>query len=150
MKLPNEIIRGFEIKLRTSSLSEKTIRNYLSDVAHFSSWVITLLGTSEFTSHLTPTIIEKYKSSSLEAAVPARTINRRLSAIRLLGKYLQENGFLSQNPAQSVANVEVSDADTHEQLLAEFKKHLEEQKVSQKTIRNYVSDVRNFLDFARN
>lgn len=148
MQLPNETLQGFQITLRNSSLSDKTIRNYLSDLSHFSTWVATLVGTTNFIPYLSSTIVEKYKSSMSESGAPIRTINRRLSTIRLFGKYLHEQGVLPTNPAGNLSNLDLPEENEHEQLLSEFKKHLEEQKVSEKTMRNYVSDVRSFLSFS--
>ena len=144
MQLPS----SFETKLRNSSRSDKTIRNYLSDISHFSSWVATLVGTTNFVPYLTGAIIEKYKESMVQTTTPIRTVNRRLSTLRLFGKHLHEEGFLSTNPAENLTNLELSNENEHEQLLVEFKKHLEDQKVSKKTTSNYVSDVRSFLNFS--
>ena len=145
--LPNETLLGFENKLRSSSLSDKTIRNYLSDVSQFSSWMITLVGTNEFIPSLSSSIIEKYRDSMIINAVTPKTVNRRLSAIRLLGRYLCDNGLLSHNPAQNVANIKIQEENEYQHILEEFKKYLEKQSISPKTIRNYISDVRGFLSF---
>ena len=146
MALP-KALTDFELELRNSTLSDKTIRNYLSDISQFSAWATTLFGTSDFLAYLTTAIIEQYKANMVENEIPAGTINRRLSALRFLGSYLQRSAVLLNNPAKSVANLEISGRN-HSQLLTEFKTHLEGQKVSSKTIRNYLSDVRSFLKFA--
>ncbi|MEK7182952.1 MAG: site-specific integrase [Patescibacteria group bacterium] len=152
----NDLPEYFTQYLKERAVSQKTVRNYLSDLSHFLGWTTLKLRTAGFQvkgewdilPHFTPLLVTEYTHFQLSNTVPPRTINRRLATLRQFGQFLNSQGFLLANPTENVTNVEVHEEplpQTH--LLAAFKMHLEKDKVSRKTIRNYVSDVRGFLVF---
>lgn len=60
------------------------------------------------------------------------------------------HGWLVKNEASQVRNLQPSLADqqsANKKVLVEFRKHLEAEKVSQITIKNYLSDLRHFLSW---
>lgn len=153
MSLPNQ----FKLYLESLSLSRKTIRNYLSDLSHFTAWATLKLRTTgyEITQdqnlipYLSCSLIEEYRIFLLTNTIPARTINRRLSTLRRFGRFLQEKGLIITNPAVEIINVEIySVQEEQRMLLVKFRKHLEQEGLTGKTRRNYISDVRGFLRFA--
>lgn len=142
--LPN----NFTNHLKNSNLSPKTVRNYSSDLSHFNAWATLKLRTDQIINHLSPALIEEYKTFQVSNQIPTKTINRRLSTLRAFGKFLQEQNLLNFNPIENVANVVNFDFQYQQKtLLSGFKKHLESEGMTDKTMWNYLSDVRGFMAF---
>lgn len=136
--------------------SVKTQKNYRSDLNHFFSWIMnssfknTLEYTSsieQFVSLMGQDVLAGYRNFLLTSGTPTSTINRRLSSIRIFFECCKHYGWLSDNPAKSLLNVQnpSSHQDKKISLLTQFAKELESEGASQKTIKNYVSDVKQFL-----
>jgi len=99
--------------------------------------------------------LEEYKQDLLLYRTPLSTINRRLSALRKFGQFGKAQGWISENPAGKVGNLHLRGVKAHlggvfaqnypSEVLADFQKHLEKEKVSPLTIKNYLSDLRHFL-----
>jgi site-specific recombinase XerD len=94
------LTRLFEAYLRRSAFAPATIRNYLADVRGFVRWLQNGKRTAqapearhfrEYREHL---VAETEHS-------PA-TVNRRLQALRVFGRCLQEERALPDNPAQVI------------------------------------------------
>lgn len=83
-------------------LAPATIRNYIADARGFVRWGDERrngngsqpLGRNEFEQYRAHLIQETDQSSA--------TINRRLQALRLFGRFLHETGFTSENPARQL------------------------------------------------
>ncbi|QQG41613.1 MAG: site-specific integrase [Candidatus Woesebacteria bacterium] len=144
--------------LSSLGLSPKTHKNYRSDLGHFISWLILRvksLGSyvttlTEAVPFMNKNIVSEYKSYLIENNIPAKTINRRLSTLRHLTKYLAISNLISTDLMGGVENI--SDGikvikNTSDPLIDEFRAHLETEKVSKNTVKNYVSDVRQFLSW---
>ena len=101
----------FKSFLRAENISAVTLRNYLSDVRHFLGWLITTIKKDrkinfvETIESISPQIVEKYKNDHIKAALPIKTINRRLSALRKFFLFCQKEALIEQNPAKRVNNI---------------------------------------------
>jgi len=85
-----------------------TIKNYLSDLRYFMGWYTKYAQSGTFLAsleNLTPAHIEAYKAYLLHCNLPTKTINRRLSTVRMFGKFLIDQNILSSNPAQHIVNM---------------------------------------------
>lgn len=152
MNLP-ELFRYY---LKTQKASPVTVKNYVADIKNFLDWLANktgiryqVAGKSIF-GLLTLETIEEYKTDLAAKHTPLSSINRRLSALRKFGQFGMSHGWLIKNEASQVRNLRVSLIDEqspNKKVLAEFKKHLETEKVSQITIKNYLSDLRHFLSW---
>ena len=145
--------------VRNSQVSDKTLRNYRADLAHFLNWAksfLNLKGISVDTDnqvvpHFSSYLIKEYIQSQTVLRTPPATINRRLSTVRAFGKYLVWSGYIKENPAATLTNLSnpKPQANNWSQeaatLLAEFETYLRMEGVSRATIKNYLSDVRQFL-----
>lgn len=138
------------------SVSEKTLRNYLSDFSHFTGWTLLRLKTNGFSvlreediiAYITPHLFEEYKHFLVSNRTPTSTINRRLSTLRHFGRFLHKNGIVEADPTEDILNLTVVNPKKEmEILLSNFKKHLENDGASPKTVRNYLSDARGFLTY---
>lgn len=159
--------KKFELYLtETLGVSGKTLRNYRADLSHFSGWAILYLqstGTKIASSdgilpHFTPQLIALYKGYHLENNIPEATVNRRLSTLRNFARFLISEDQISQDPTLAISNL--SRENSREKLIfarkqtmfialtQEFARHLEEEKVSKITMKNYLSDIRHFLNWS--
>jgi site-specific recombinase XerD len=136
--------------------SLSTRNNYRTDVRHFLSWVkITIQKINSqvpdqldpFFRHTTPELLENYKRSLLTNDIPVATINRRLCAIRMFFRCCHQQGFIDRNPAVTLQNVipQRSIRDVIDDLVASFRADLAAEGASKVTVRNYCSDVRQFI-----
>lgn len=156
--LPNDFTKHLE----NLNLSPKTVRNYRSDISHFTAWATLRLRSLRLRSgqalqnetdenlinHLSPDLIEEYKTFQIVNKIPTKTINRRLSTLRAFSKFLQEQNLLNFNPMENITNVVSFDFHYEQKaLLSGFKKHLESEGMTNKTMWNYLSDVRGFMAF---
>ncbi len=143
--------------LEHQGASVKTRKNYKSDARHFLGWFVLALQSklgslprshSKFIRLITPRMIEEYKRFLLDNTIPVSTINRRLSTIRSFFHFCQLQGWISSNPTNLLANIPLIKKnirmDPHN-LLDAFRRDLAAEGASKATVKNYVSDVRQFL-----
>lgn len=96
------LIPSFQDHLTRVELAPATVRNYCADVRGFMRWLHTqhngstpdIPGAQDFDSYRAY-LIENTEQS------PA-TVNRRLQALRVFGRFLQEQHLTAENPAQAL------------------------------------------------
>ncbi len=155
----------FKNYLQTRKISASSIKNYLVDIKHFLEWFTLYLKTnqikfaenqtSSIASYLTAEKIELYKNFLLNNQTAVKTINRRLSALRLFGSLAFAQGWLDHNPAKLVKNISFPEKwqeknksnQVIQDILTAFASDLKKQGASQTTIKNYLTDIRQFLNF---
>ena len=81
--------------------------------------------------------------------IPAKTMNRRLSTLRHLSRFLQASHAIDHDFTEGIENVSTNIVKkTHISPISnEFKAYLVNKKVSANTIKNYLSDIRHFLSW---
>src|SRR3989344_8911537 len=110
----------FQNYLKTKDLSLKSLKNYKSDITHFTGWSILKLkalgsyveNLEEITPFLSSKFINEYTGYMLENSIPNKSINRRLSTLRHLSKFLvssQVIGFDFMNGIENVGQAKKSD-----------------------------------------
>ena len=159
-----DLPKFFKLYLISQGCSPLTVKNYLSDIKNFFDWLAQktgvhyqIAGKAVFGIFTKETILE-YQQDLLSAKTPPSTINRHLSALRKLGQFARNQGWLSENPAVKISNVtkdqtgvglhkgnQIDSSKAANQLLNEFRRYLEKEKTSPLTIKNYLSDLRHFL-----
>lgn len=155
----SDLPKRFELYLtETLGVSGKTLRNYRADLSHFSGWAVLhlqsagvkIVSSDGILPHFSAQLIAIYKGYHLENKIPERTTNRRLSTLRNFARFLLSEGQITQDPTSSISNLR-REQDFKEKLIPlteEFVRHLEEEKVSKITIKNYLSDIRHFLNWS--
>ncbi len=152
MNLP-ELFRQY---LKSQKASSATIKNYVADSKNFLDWIAVKTGIKYQVAGkaifglLTQETVEEYKADLASGKTPLSTANRRLSALRKFGQFGVAQGWLEKNEAILVANLastKTKDQPAKEKALEGFKRHLEKEKVSQLTIKGYLSDLRHFLSW---
>jgi site-specific recombinase XerD len=132
---------------RSPSLSASTIKNYVSDINHLLGFLSQTLQQQEIKpEHLTPASIKAYQKH-LQASGQPNTTDRRLSSLRKFGEFLVKTKHLQQNPCRQLLPLQPQPSYSH--LIGHFKKHLKSQKLAPSTIKNYLSDIKNYLLWAQ-
>lgn len=145
----------FSEYLSSLNISSESHRNYRSDLSHFTEWLILKLHSfgfyadsfSETVPFLSTDLANEYMGFMTQNKIPVKTINRRLSTLRHLSRYLISSHTLDIDFMKGVENISLG----HRQktattsIVEDFQSYLEKQKVSKSTVKNYVSDIRQFL-----
>jgi site-specific recombinase XerD len=140
--------------LSSLGLSSKSHKNYKSDLHHFLAWIMLRLknygsyieSLTDAVPFLNLNLVQEYKNYLQGLTTPVKTINRRLSTLRHLSAFLQKSGALDTGFMQNIGNIKPAGRKKSvHPLLANFKAHLESQKVSPNTIKNYLSDIKQFI-----
>lgn len=143
--------------LDSLGLSSKSHKNYRSDLNHFVAWAILKMRSfgsfvenlTEVVPFLNSRIAEEYMSFMKQNNYPDKTINRRLSTLRHLSRFLTASQVIDIDFMAQIGNVSSRKSLKSKVFptLAAFQTYLEEQKVSPSTTKNYVSDIRQFLSW---
>ncbi|MCJ7792482.1 MAG: phage integrase N-terminal SAM-like domain-containing protein [Candidatus Marinimicrobia bacterium] len=143
----------FRLYLESEKFHPATVKNYLVDLNHFLNWLATKTGVKfqvagkAIFGLLTQETVKEYKTVLVQQKISQATINRRLSTLRKFAQFGQVHGWLTENPVALVSNLPSSQPSIREKVLTDFQKQLEKEKVSRLTIKNYLSDLRHFLNW---
>jgi site-specific recombinase XerD len=156
--MPQTLLSSFRLYLKAQGKKENTIRNYLQDIDHFFSWFSSQIKSfplsallndpNKIAQNITIKNLTAYQRFLEKSEVSPTTINRRLSSLRQLTKFFLSQGWLKEDPTKKLANISLEkETDKTSHTLEKFAKALEEEGKSKTTIRNYLSDVRGFLEW---
>jgi len=159
--MPQTLLSSFRLYLKAQGKKENTIRNYLQDVDHFLSWLSSQIKSSslpallndpnKITQSITVKNLTAYRRFLEKNEVSPTTINRRLSSLRQLTKFFLSQGWLKEDPTKKLVNISLEkETDKTSHTLEKFAKALEEEGKSKTTVRNYLSDVKGFLEWEQN
>ena len=154
----DQIISSFLNDLKLSELSSNSIRFYKSDISSFVSWLKLELRKTGILSDnfkdqlpfIKSSFAENYKNYLFVAGTPHVSINRKLSALRRLSDFLYSKEYLSFDFAKNLQNISMAASKKVVNFYAiteDFRKHLEKNKASKNTIKNYLADIRHFLNW---
>jgi len=143
---------SFKKFLLAENVSPITLKNYLSDLRHFLGWTILKLKVQnkknfenlsplEFLNQIDESLVEEYKNYLVVNAIPAKTINRRLSTLRKFFSFCISQGWLKENPAKKIQNLKLK----IDSIISSFALSLEKENLDQKTIKSYLEVVQDFL-----
>lgn len=150
----SKIEKKFVEYLKSQDISRLSIKNYRSDLSYFSGWLIFKVKTwgaspenlTEAIPFINKNTASKYKTFLTKNNVAPTTINRRLSTLRHFGRFLYSIEALHTNFAKHIKNTPIKDkASKAGPLIMQFEQHLVNEKVSNNTIKSYLSDVRQFF-----
>lgn len=152
----DKITKKFTEYLSSQDISKKSLKNYKSDVSHFSAWLLFKIRSwgvyadalTEAVPFITNRTSNEYREYLIQNNIPESTINRRLSTLRHLGNFLLVSQILDFNFMEGVSNI-TSDEKPEEEhpVILGFQKHLSSDDISENTVKNYVSDVRQFIQW---
>lgn len=149
-------LNSFKLLLLSEKVSNGTIRSYLSDTRHFIAWLnLYQKSNRQITSSLIGSIalvrsktINHYLEYLVENHVPSKTINRRLSSLRKFGGFCVSQGWLADNYFSYLKNI-TSNQPASEDIyfLNEYRQKLIAENNTSQTIKNYLSDIRHFINW---
>lgn len=160
-KTKDIIFENFLDYLTNLGVSDKTLKNYKSDLNHFIAWLVLHLRSfgvmaeelKDTVPFLNSELANDYKQFMLaNSAISPKTANRRLSTLRNLSRFLLVSQVLDHDFAQEITNHRDNPKQINAfgDLISEFEKYLGIEKVSQNTSKNYISDIRQFLSWLEN
>jgi len=128
-------------------ISPSSIKNYVSDINHFLNFIAASIQETEVKSgHITPAAIKAYSTAAVAQLSPS-SLNRHLSSLRYFGRFLLNQGLCETDPAQNLTNPAFDP--TLAQVITRYQKFLTTEALSKSTIKNYVSDLKKYLLWAR-
>lgn len=130
-------------------LSAATVKNYVSDTDQFLRWLARRLQVETVQPiQLTGAVFADYlrRLNDPHQPIGPATAERRLSSLKRFGRFLHAAGMCDIDPAAGLAPAAIRP--TIARLISGFKAELKRQKLSPSTIKNYVSDVYNYLLWA--
>jgi site-specific recombinase XerD len=153
----DSLTESFSSYLESLGISSISLRNYFSDVFHFSAWFQLKLNSlgmkiqnlSEAVPFLNSTFVVEYRNYLVHNKSSIKTINRRLSTLRHLSRFLILSQILNFDFMEGLSNMDVFSGRNllAYPLLAQFEKHLKEENISHNTIKNYLSDIKHFISW---
>jgi len=152
----DSIKKDFFKYLNNLGISAKSHKNYRSDISHFTNWIINKVKSfGSYSQNLTDTIpfishdlAIEYKNDMAKDASAIKTTNRRLSTLRHFARFLVSTQIIDSNFMEGIENIlstPKAKLSSEHPMLSEFRTHLESQNVSKNTMKNYLSDIRQFL-----
>lgn len=150
----DKVIKKFLVYIELLGVSEKTEKNYRSDISNFTLWMMHTVkawGVAAVNLAETVPFISKqtgldYKQHLRSKTTSIRTINRRLSTLRHFGRFLASSQIVDFDFMEKITNVPFKKT-APSLLLKNFETHLASEKVSKNTIKGYLSDTRQFLNW---
>lgn len=152
----NEFIKYLD----SLGLSPKSHKNYRSDLNHFIAWAILKIRTfgsyveslSDMVPFLSAELCREYKNYMSQNSAPAKTINRRLSTLRHLSRFLTMTQVVDEDFMGGIENtlLRAKKIQGSDPVVEDFKHFLEAEKVSPNTIKNYISDIKQFMTWLEN
>ena len=134
----------------SKSLTKQSIKNYVSDINIFLGWLASNLQEPQISpAHITSSSILSYRDELNNSRQPLAVKNRYLSSLRRFGHFLFTTKLCTTNPAVHLSNVDAAGTTTsNHQILAAFKHDLNKQNLSPSTVKNYLSDIKQYLNWA--
>ena len=128
----HSILKNFKTFLTSKNYSPATIRNYLSDVNSYFDFT---KGSNPFSSDTLSSYLKTISSDT--------NYRRYLSSLSKFFKYALDQGLTKTNPLKSALKDKKPNLD---QILTNYQEFLGKKK-SESTIKNYLNDIRQFIDW---
>jgi len=136
-----KIVRGFSFWLNSKSYSSSTIRNYLSDInAYISFFRNSKLEIGHSNIFSSDTI-----SSYLQTIQKNPAYSRYLSSLSKFFQYALDQNLIKIDPLKQAQKVKKPSA---EDILSDYQSFLTKKHFSLSTIRNYINDIQQFIDWS--
>ncbi len=139
----------FKNYLAKQKLSPATLKNYVSDVDQFLAWLAGELQEAAIEPvQLTASVFQNYGRwlNAAENHIHPATAERYLSGLRRFGEFLNAAKLTDANPAADLKPTAIDP--TLDQVVNDFRNELVRQNLAPSTVKNYVSDVHQYLLWA--
>lgn len=137
-----EIVNSYQNWLRSKSYSDATIRNYLMDLRKY------FLFTNPDNNQITDKIFDQDNLSSYFQNINQdQNYKRFLASLSKFFQFSLDQNLISTNPFSKALKVE---PETNlDNVVDMYQKQLEAKKFSLSTIRNYINDIHQFINWAQ-
>lgn len=136
---PTSLLSSFRSWLTAKNYSASTIRNYLADTNNFFKF------TSRQSSPpqpYSPSIVATY----LNSLKSDPNYRRYLSSLSKFFQFSLDQNLISTNPLKTALKPVKPSLDD---LIVEYETYLTKKRFSSATIRNYLNDIRQFIDWSQ-
>lgn len=140
MTAPSNTIESFKLWLQSKNLSSSTVRNYVVDVNKY-------LNFSNSQNLYSEINLQQYISSI--SSDPNNS--RYLASLNKFCQFALDQKIIKSNPIKKILHRRQSDSrpvHTTESLISQYQKHLIHKNFSQNTIKNYINDIHQFINWA--
>lgn len=153
----------FKLYLQVEGASPATVRNYFCDVNDFINWICKKNGITNknepklICQYINIDALRLFKNSLVDKDTNAKTIRRKLSSLKKLVKFAQSHGWIEESRQQSVQVLTAEEfifgsnnlQSPVEVTIQNFRNYLTKQQISKISVKNYASDIRDFLNWLR-
>ncbi len=157
----DNFLKSFKNFLIAEKVASVTQRSYVSDARFFLNWYLAFLQNnlnlsskpdfSEVFKMINAKVLSAYNFFLVENKIPLKSINRKFSALRKLGSFCLIQNLFSENVFENLKNL--SDRPLfpeHKCHLGQFKDDLLKRNLTKITVKNYLVDTKQFLDWNKN
>ena len=111
-----KFLESFFNYLSFAGISDKSLKYYRSDISHFTGWIILKVRTwgvfaetvAEIVPFINARLANEYKTFLTQNNISPKTINRRLSTLRHLARFLLASQIANSDFMEGVSNIEIS------------------------------------------
>lgn len=138
----------FKKYLSAGKAEPSTIKNYMSDLHYFFSWMqnnqqIIDLDYSELPERFSHSLVRSYHEYLITSTNSDNTVIRRLATLRKFFALCIQQRWLSSNPAQDFNSK--TKQDDREELITAYKKSLESQNYSKVDLDRHINVIRDLV-----
>ena len=122
----------YKYLLIANKVSANSLKNYLSDINNFIAFIPSFdeVGLKKYLDYL--------------AKVPKSTKSRRIFSLKKFLNFLYQNKYIFDDLARYLKQ---APTDHSAKILKDYRNHLEASKASKNTVKNYISDIKHFLNY---
>ncbi|MDP4009589.1 MAG: site-specific integrase [Candidatus Shapirobacteria bacterium] len=153
----NTTLEPFRLWLQNKNLSSSTVRNYVVDVNKYLKFIDNKYGQLAKQSHLQYGQVATcpYTESNLEQYISSISSDpnnsRYLASLNKFCQFALDQKLIKSNPIKKILHRRKSDSQpvlNTENLISQYQKHLIHKNFSQNTIKNYINDIHQFINWA--
>ena len=137
-----EIVNSYKLWLQSKSYSDATIRNYLVDLRKYFSF------TNPDSDQITDKIFNQDNLSSYFQNINQdQNYKRFLASLSKFFQFALDQGLISTNPLKAALRNKKPSSD---EIINQYSQYLNKKHFSQSTIKNYLNDIKQFIDWSKN
>lgn len=135
-----DLLPTFRLWLQNKNYSDSTVRNYLVDVNKY------------LTSTSSEAIFDRQSLANyLQSISTDPNLARILSSLNKFCQFGYSQNLVSENPLKSVTNqLKATPSISIDTVVSQFQEYLIKHNSSQSTIRNYINDLRQYINWTTN
>ena len=144
----NVFLYEYLLALKSNGCSPSTIKNYRSDISQF----FNLIGEKQISKAIVKPKIEIFLKYQQESELQKSSVSRKLKSLNQFFLWLLAENIITVNPISSTDpdSYQINQVESEvSSYLKKFTAHLQSLKLTSSTIRNYHSDIEQYIEFAK-